>query len=169
MGFLCPHFPFITEKSSPKATLAASLSRSQVFRTPSCKYHLSDSVFFFFFFFLALPTACGSSRGQGSNPCHSSDNTGSLTYCATREPLIFQILEPRSQITLKAREKPHLCLWAPWMACPGTESSAEAEKDTKHRGKQKLSSLTPQAGVPFLSAPCHSTSGFWPRTFLFLE
>ena len=22
--------------------------------------------------------------GQWSNPCHSSDNTGSLTYCATR-------------------------------------------------------------------------------------
>ena len=37
--------------------------------------------------FGALPVACRSSPGQGSNPCHSSDNTGSLTHWATRELL----------------------------------------------------------------------------------
>ena len=46
---------------------------------------------FLFFTFLAVPLACRHFLGQGSNPCHSSnqghssDNTRSLTYCATRE------------------------------------------------------------------------------------
>ena len=38
-----------------------------------------------FLSFLAKPAACGSSLGQGSNPCHSSDKVRSLTCCAARE------------------------------------------------------------------------------------
>ena len=33
----------------------------------------------FLFFFLATPSACGSSQGQGSNLCHSSDQVAAMT------------------------------------------------------------------------------------------
>ena len=52
---------------------------------------LQESVDPFFFFFLAVPEACGSSKVQGSNPHHRSnqsccsDNGRSLIHCTTRE------------------------------------------------------------------------------------
>ena len=49
------------------------------------------SFFLFFFFFWAIPVACESSLGQGSNLRHSNnpsccnDNARSLSHCTTRE------------------------------------------------------------------------------------
>ena len=61
----------------------------------------------------ASPTACRSSQGlnpyHSCNQSHSSDNTGSLTHCTTRELLIwiifdwsFRILKESSQYSLIA-------------------------------------------------------------------
>ena len=48
-------------------------------------------IFFFFFFFFGCTYGMWKFPSQGLNQCHSSDpssdSTGSLTYCATRELL----------------------------------------------------------------------------------
>ena len=62
--------------------------------SPSLNHGLLEGYFCFF----AVPMACESSLGQGSNPRHSSnqnhrsDNTGTLTYWTNRELLERLIL-----------------------------------------------------------------------------
>ena len=43
--------------------------------------------------FLVTPKACRSFWAQGSNPCHGSDNMGSLTHCTGEFP-VFPFLKP---------------------------------------------------------------------------
>ena len=55
-----------------------------------------------FYFILFFGRTCGMKKfpGQGSNPCHSSDNTESLTGCATEELLLNVFKNSRSYATI---------------------------------------------------------------------
>ena len=66
-----------------QATAVGSLTHCATMETPRM---FLWGVFLLFFIFGHAPDVWKFS-GQGSNLCHSSDNTQSLTCCATREPL----------------------------------------------------------------------------------
>ena len=62
--------------------LCWSLSISKFF-SPQCSWYVS--------FFFGCTNGVWKFLGQGSNLCHSSDNSGCLTHCATREVLDVSI------------------------------------------------------------------------------
>ena len=105
---ICYFYPSQVSYTASSCSLGIPLSSSGDFskvygRFPSGQFSLHNpgichfySLIFFFFFFFFLVCAQGIQKfpGQGSIPCHSSDNAGSLTCCAVLElhTLLFPIV-----------------------------------------------------------------------------